>query len=158
MLTCFLAGGVRNEVIGFGKASKVRAPFSHLPRAYSCSQCVWALSQLDIWGQFLIIDYNTRACLCGPWREVSSWRGLDSTTPEAANSFDLRLQVGPEGRNTGEAGRDFLRVREAIAIANANARDDYFTKQSTYPASQAPMSPHSSPFWPPEFNSSHPRV
>jgi hypothetical protein len=35
MLTCFLAGGVRNEVIGFGKASKVRAPFSHLPRAYS---------------------------------------------------------------------------------------------------------------------------
>jgi hypothetical protein len=45
VLTCFLAGGVRNEVVGFGKASKVRAPFSRLFRAYSClTVCLGPLS------------------------------------------------------------------------------------------------------------------
>jgi hypothetical protein len=45
ILMCFLAGGVRNEVIGFGKASKVRAPFSLLFRAYSClTVCLGPLS------------------------------------------------------------------------------------------------------------------
>ena len=92
---CFLAGGVRNEVIGFDKASKVRAPyFSLVQELTPVSQCVWALSQVDIWGQFLIIDYKARTCLYGPWRESSSWDNLGSNLP---------LAVYPSTANPSEA-------------------------------------------------------
>jgi hypothetical protein len=57
----------------------------HLFLSYSeltpVSQCVWVLSQADIWGQFLIIDYKAPVRLCRPWRESSSWDNLDSGLP-----------------------------------------------------------------------------
>jgi hypothetical protein len=50
ILICFLVGGVRNKVIGFDKASKVREPFSRLFRSLLLSHSVSGPSLRWIFG------------------------------------------------------------------------------------------------------------
>jgi hypothetical protein len=135
VLTCFLAGGVRNEVVGFGKAAKVRAPFSRLFRAYSClTVCLGPLSD---------------RYLRGSWSNLDSGLPLatgDAAHPSTVNPLEapsFPLQAVPHGHDTRRIimeGPEGRAATHAETVDRSKTRHNYSKSLSTYLPRPAPTS------------------